>query len=335
MAFGLSSDPRGTLASGGDHINDAFDPEKTAAGSPQAVPAFRLRWGRITTVRTRLIGFRRAVATCGLAGVLGVALPMPHAAQAQAKLNARYVVTLGGLPIGRGAWIIDINNDEYTAVANGRTTGLLSVISNGEGTTAARGHVVRGNLVPSTYVSTMMSDRTAEEMRVTLAGGNVKESVIEPEPPPHPDRIPVTEAHRKNVTDPMSGSLARVAGTGDVLSPEACNRKLSLFDGRLRYDLKLAYKRMDTVKADKGYAGPAAVCAIYFVPIAGYIPDRKAIKYLIAQRDMEVWLVPIAGTRFVVPYRLSIPTPLGLGVLEATQFVATPQPTRASAVTHP
>jgi hypothetical protein len=93
---------------------------------------------------------------------------------------------------------------------------------------------------------------------------------------------------------------------------------------------------MDTVKANKGYAGPAVVCAIYFVPLAGYIPDRKAIKYLIAQRDMEAWLVPIAGTRFVVPYRLSIPTPLGLGVLEATQFVATPQPTRASAaVTHP
>jgi hypothetical protein len=273
---------------------------------------------------------------CGLAGVLGAALVLPDVASAQAKLDARYVVTLAGLPIGRGAWLIDISNDEYTAVANGRTTGLLSVISTGEGTTAARGHVVRGNLVPSTYVSTIMSDRNAEEMRVTLAGGNVKEAVIEPEPPPHPDRIPVTEAHRKNVVDPMSGSLARVAGTGDVLSPEACNRKVSLFDGRLRYDLKLAYKRMDTVKANKGYAGPAVVCAIYFVPLAGYIPDRKAIKYLIAQRDMEAWLVPIAGTRFVVPYRLSIPTPLGLGVLEATQFVATPQPTRASAaVTHP
>jgi hypothetical protein len=273
---------------------------------------------------------------CGLAGVLGAAFVLPEVASAQAKLDARYVVTLAGLPIGRGAWLIDISNDEYTAVANGRTTGLLSVISTGEGTTAARGHVVRGNLVPSTYVSTIMSDRNAEEMRVTLAGGNVKEAVIEPEPPPHPDRIPVTEAHRKNVVDPMSGSLARVAGTGDVLSPEACNRKVSLFDGRLRYDLKLAYKRMDTVKANKGYAGPAVVCAIYFVPLAGYIPDRKAIKYLIAQRDMEVWLVPIAGTRFVVPYRLSIPTPLGLGVLEATQFVATPQPTRASAaVTHP
>ena len=133
--------------------------------------------------------------------------------------------------------------------------------------------------------------------------------MIEPTPVFYPDRIPVTDAHRKNVTDPMTGSLARVAGSGDVLSPEACNRKLSLFDGRLRYDLKLAYKRMDRVKAEKGYEGPAAVCAITFVPIAGYIPDRKAIKYLIAQRDIEVWVVPIAGTRFVVPYRLTIPTP--------------------------
>jgi len=284
------------------------------------------------TVPTRLSGVRRGVTTaCVLAGVIAAVPAATDAAEPQAKLDARYVVTLAGLPIGRGSWVIDFHNDEYTAVANGKTTGLASVFSNGQGTTASRGHVVRGNLVPSTYVSTIASDRIAEEMRVTLANGNIKDIVIEPTPPVHPDRIPVTEAHRKNVTDPMSGALARVAGNGDLMTPEACNRKLSLFDGRLRYDLKLAYKRMDSVTSDRGYAGPSVVCAIYFVPIAGYIPDRKAIKYLIAQRDMEVWLAPITGTRFVVPYRLTIPTPLGLGVLEATQFVATPLPTRASA----
>lgn len=278
---------------------------------------------------TRLIGLRRGVAAaaCCFAAVAGSAA----SAQAQGKLDARYVVTLAGLPIGRGAWVIDINSDEYTVVANGKTTGLLRIISTGEGTTAARGYVVHGNLVPSTYASSITADKSTEEMRVTLAGGNVKDYVVEPPTPPHPDRIPVTDAHRRGVTDPMSGALARIAGNGDLLTPEACNRKVSLFDGRLRYDLKLAYKRMDNVKSDKGYAGPSVVCAIYFVPIAGYIPDRKAIKYLVAQRDMEVWLVPIAGTRFVVPYRLEIPTPLGLGVLEATQFVATPLPPRASA----
>jgi hypothetical protein len=271
-----------------------------------------------------------AAAACGVVGVIG-ALATTDGVYAQTKLDARYVVTLAGLPIGRGSWVIDIGNDEYTVVASGKTTGLLSVISDGHGSTAARGHVVRGNLVPASYASNVTTDTYTEDMRVTLANGNVKDSVIEPTPPVYPDRIPVTEAHRKNVSDPMSGALARVAGTGDVLSPEACNRKLSLFDGRLRYDLRLAYKRMASVKADKGYEGPAAVCGISFVPIAGYIPDRKAIKYLVGQRDIEVWLVPLAGTRFVVPYRLAIPTPLGLGVLEATQFVATPQPSRASA----
>jgi len=281
-------------------------------------------------VPTRSTGLRHglAVIACGLVGAV---LAMPEPAAAQGKLDARYVVTLAGLPIGRGSWVIDIKNDEYTVVATGKTTGLARVISNGEGTTASHGHVVHGNLVPSNYASTVTTDTYTEEMRVTLGGGNVKDSVIEPTPPVFPDRIPVTEAHRKNVTDPMSGAVARIAGSGEVIAPETCNRKVSLFDGRLRYDLKLAYKRMDTVKADRGYEGPAVVCAISFVPIAGYIPGRKAIKYLVAQRDMEVWLAPIVGTRYVVPYRLAIPTPLGMGMLEATEFVSTPPPSRASA----
>ena len=48
-------------------------------------------------------------------------------------------------------------------------------------------------------------------------------------------------------------------------------------------------------------------------------------------REMEVWLAPIAGTRVLVPFRAQAPTPIGLGVLEATQFVSVPQPSRASA----
>ena len=39
---------------------------------------------------------------------------------------------------------------------------------------------------------------------------------------------------------------------------------------------------------------------------------------------MEIWLAPIAGTRVMVPYRMSLPTPIGIGVLEATQFVSMP-----------
>ena len=36
---------------------------------------------------------------------------------------------------------------------------------------------------------------------------------------------------------------------------------------------------------------------------------------------MEAWMVPITGTRVLVPFRIALPTPLGRALLEADQFV--------------
>jgi hypothetical protein len=268
-----------------------------------------------------------------LPAALGVALAVlaqAGPAAAQGKLDARYEVTLAGIPVGKGAWVIDIGDDTYSASASGGTSGLLNAFASGSGTGAAQGRLVNGAFVPASYSASTTSAKKSEAIRMTLAGGNVKDFTIEPEPPVDSDRIPVTEAHRRGVLDPMTGSLLRVPGTGDPVSPEACRGVNAIFDGRMRYDLKLDFKRMETVKAEKGYQGPAVVCAIYFAPISGYIPDRAAIKYLAAQRHMEVWLVPIAGTRVLVPFKMSIPTPLGTGVLEATQFITTASPPRVA-----
>jgi hypothetical protein len=54
------------------------------------------------------------------------------------------------------------------------------------------------------------------------------------------------------------------------------------------------------------------------------------IKYLATERKMEITLVPIAGTRVLVPFRLAIPTPFGLAVLEATQFHTVAIPPRVA-----
>ena len=252
-------------------------------------------------------------------------------ASAQGKLDARYTVTLAGVPIGKGAWTIDIADDQYTAAASGMTTGLLRVFASGQGSGASRGHIGAGGaLIPSSYASTITADTKTEELRIVLHNGTVKEFVVEPPTPPHPERIPITEAHRKGVTDPMTAALVRVPGNGDPMSSDVCSKGAAVFDGRLRYDLKMAFKRFEQISVERGYQGPAVVCAVYFTPIAGYIPDRPAIKYLIAQRDMEIWFAPVAGTRVVVPYRISIPTPLGMGIMQATRFVSTPQSARAT-----
>ena len=249
---------------------------------------------------------------------------------AQGKLEAQYEATLAGIPVGRGAWNIEITDDQFSASAVGGTAGLLKTFASGSGAGASQGRVVNGALVSTNYSASTTTSKKTEAIHMLLNNGTIKEFAIEPAPPVDPDRIPVTEAHKKGVFDPMTGSLLRVPGTADPLSPEACHASAAILDGRMRYDLKLDFKRMETVKAEKGYQGPVVVCAIYFAPIAGYIPDRPVIRYLSAARNMEIAFAPLIGTRILVPYRMVIPTPLGVAMLEATQFITTATPPRVA-----
>jgi hypothetical protein len=254
----------------------------------------------------------------------------PQAASAQGRMDAHYEATLSGIPVGKGAWTIEIGDDTFSASAQGGTAGLLKAFSGGTGAGASQGRVVNGALVATAYTATTTTQKKSETIRLLLANGNVKDFSIDPAPPVDPGRVVVTEAHRKGVLDPMTGSMLRVPGNGEVLSPEACRTGAGIFDGRLRYDLKLDYKRMETVKAEKGYHGPAVVCAVYFTPVAGYIPDRPVIKYLATERRIEIAFVPIAGTRVLVPFRMTIPTPFGQAMLEATSFITTAAPPRVA-----
>jgi hypothetical protein len=269
---------------------------------------------------------RRAALAAAAIGAAASVTP----ACAQGKLEARYVASLAGLPIGEGSWTIEINDTQYTASAAGTTTGLMRAFTGGHGTTTARGTLQAGRLVSSSYAATIATSKKTDEIRLNVANGNVKDFTVDPPQDKDPERVPITEADQKGIFDPMTATLLRMPGTGNPLSAEACQQTASVFDGRLRYDIKMAFKRMETVKADRGYAGPVVVCAVYFTPIAGYIPSRTAIKYLTKERDIEVWLAPIAGTRVLVPFRLQAPTPIGRGMLEASEFVSIPVPSRAA-----
>jgi hypothetical protein len=252
--------------------------------------------------------------------------------QAQGKLEARYEATLGGLPLGRGAWLIDVREDQFTATVSGMTSGVLQVVASGQGRSAARGPLSNGQPIGAAYASSIVTGSKLDEVRMLMSGGTVTEFAAEPPAIPNPNRVPLTDAHRRNVMDPMTAAILRAPGSGDTFSPEVCKRTLSIFDGRMRYDLQLAFKRLDKVKSEKGYQGNVVVCAVYFSPVAGHIPDRPVIKYLRSQRDTEMWLAPIAGTRLMVPYRISIPTPLGVGMVQATQFISIPQTTSANGI---
>jgi Protein of unknown function (DUF3108) len=250
---------------------------------------------------------------------------------AQGRLHAEYVLTISGIPVGKGSWAVQISDKDYTAAASGATAGILKLLLGAYGTGAAHGIIKGGLPVPTTYAATIVDSRRVDEVRMALASGNVTEYSVKPPVRPSPDRIPVRDADRRGVVDPMTSALTRVGGSGNPVAPAACGRTAAVFDGRVRYNLHSEFKRMDYVKAAKGYAGPAVVCALYFKPISGYVPNLPTIKYMAAVRDAEVWLAPIAGTRVLVPFRLSVPTPLGRGVLQAREFVSAAEPRHAAA----
>src|ERR1700709_857553 len=124
-----------------------------------------------------------------LGGVLAAfVVLLPRApASAQGKLDARYEVTLAGIPVGKGAWVVDIADDQYSASASGGTSGLLKAFASGSGTGGSQGRIVNGALVPQVYSATVHSKKS-ETVRMLLAAGHVKEFIIDPEPPGDRDR---------------------------------------------------------------------------------------------------------------------------------------------------
>jgi hypothetical protein len=175
--------------------------------------------------------------------------------------------------------------------------------------------------VPRTFASKIVSNTESSDVTMALDERGVKELAAASQP--GSDRVPVNEANRHGIVDPLTAMLFSTAAAGEGLSQEVCRHTLPIFDGQHRYDLKLAFKRMDTVKAEKGYAGPVVVCSVRYEPIAGHRPSTPLVKYLSEGGEMEMALAPVGGTRLLMPFRVSVVSALANLVIEANRFEAT------------
>ena len=95
----------------------------------------------------------------GLCAAALLMLLPPHSASAQGRLDARYEATLAGIPVGKGAWTIEINEDQFTAAASGGTAGLLKAFAGGSGTSASQGRVVNGALIATGYTASTTTSK--------------------------------------------------------------------------------------------------------------------------------------------------------------------------------
>jgi hypothetical protein len=254
-------------------------------------------------------------------------------AHAEGKLDASYTISLARIRVGDIAATGVFGESEYAISARGHAGGIMKVLVDGEASFATHGTIKDGYPIPTIFTSKMVSDAETSDVRMVLDEGSVKE--LAAPAPPKSDRVPVTQANRQGIVDPLTAMLFSAAAAGEGLSQDVCRHTRPIFDGQHRYDLKLAFKRMDKVTAEKGYAGPVVVCSVSYEPIAGHRASTPLVKYLSEGREMEIALAPVAGTRLLAPFRMLVVSALANLVIEANKFEATAQSQDASTVCCP
>src|ERR1035437_2332509 len=124
-------------------------------------------------------------------------------ARAQGKLKAHYTISMTGVTIGEIVWLVEIGDTLYTTSATGNASGVLSMLVNGEGSVAAQGNIAADRLNPSSYTSTITDDDGTIKLQLTFADGDATEQIT-PQPPVRADRVPVTDADRRGIAEPLS-----------------------------------------------------------------------------------------------------------------------------------
>ncbi len=247
---------------------------------------------------------------------------MPANAQ---QARVRYSITLLGIPLGSATLTGQIEQPAYKIAIDAKLSGIAALVSSSRGAATANGVFLKGLVAPAAYANTSVNSKETRTVRMAMQGGMVKGVDISPPVPPIPDRVPLTEAHTRNIVDPLSALVMPVPGAEAVIGPAACNRTLPVYDGFTRFDVALTYAGTRQVKA-KGYAGPVVVCSVRYTPIAGH-RDRKPVRFMADNRDIEVWLAPVGEARVVVPFRISLATMIGTLVIEASDFLIEPNGT--------
>jgi hypothetical protein len=245
-------------------------------------------------------------------------LPAAGAAAQAENLKVGYGITLAGLPLGTADLASTFDGGKYRVEVGAKLTGLAGLLTSGKGAANAAGMVAGPQPQPASFAVTSRSSREQRTVRMGLTSGAVAALEVVPPVDDKPDRVPVTDAHKRGVLDPVSALVMPIIGK-DLNDPANCNRTLPVFDGAARFDVVLTYA--DKKIVDKpGYKGPVLVCNARYVPIAGHRSQRPATKFMEENTDMSVWLAPVESAKVLVPLRIAVRTMVGMSVIEASQW---------------
>ena len=238
-----------------------------------------------------------------------------NTACSQGRLELTYTLSFAGISFGDVTVSAEIGTSEYTMSGEGRLRSFGPAPASGIGYSEVRGLVSESQLTPTRFRSKSNFEKDPREIVIIYEDGNVKEVIGSNA---SRGRSQIADADRQPVLDPLTALLIP-AGLGE----EACQRTVRIFDGYQRFDVALAFKRRSSIKAKEGYTGPAVVCSGKYRPVAGQRGSATVPSFvmdLLVDREMDVTLAPVSGTRLLAPFQVSVESMLGKAVGQARRF---------------
>jgi hypothetical protein len=269
-----------------------------------------------------LFSVRQLASAAMMAGLISFSLA--SAVQADdVTVDADYSASLSGFPIANGSLRFKLSGSTYEARLSAQVSGLAALVASRQATGAASGHAEPGHISPESYSLSISGGQTVNEVAEQFIDNKVVAlAATELNIPGWDQRVPLLPSHKVGVVDPLGAFILPMRPNKDPLTPDACNRTLKIFDGRVRYDLKLIYGAKSDITGDAGsYSGPAIICAVAYRPIAGQrilSPEQQKFERNI---EFSIWFVPVGSTGILLPHRILIETQSGVLIVNASRFV--------------
>ncbi|MBS0249895.1 MAG: DUF3108 domain-containing protein [Proteobacteria bacterium] len=279
-------------------------------------------------------GNRNQMALRSLVAVVAATVPFERAAAVGPnwpnKVTAIYKLSFAGIGVGKYRFNAQFDKNGYVANGHTKVSALFGTFK-WVGDFSGNGALDPSGIRPSAFQMNYKTQKKVSSVKIGFTGLGVTSVAVLPEKPPSPEIIKLKPENLQNVFDPMAAMIA----VSDANPSDACNRTLPVFDGKVRYDLRLSFKGREPVKDRNPSRQPKelVVCRVKYVPIAGHKPkdfERPWIDY----NNIEIALRAVPKAGIYVPYRVTIPSPLGNAVMTADTINITAANNQQIALTH-
>ena len=221
----------------------------------------------------------------------GVASSAALAASSSA-VEAKYVVNIAGTIVANVNIKLDTNATGYSLNLDAAITGLGQFVARGSASID-----ISGSANGKTYAGRDFKLETNSSQGKV----NVDVRILR-------DRVPVERGQLVNVNDMVSAFIIK----GGSLGRSLCERRLRIFTGIERFDLKMRFVAKETATSKRtGYQGPVVLCQLQYLPISGHYASSQITNYLKASDRILIWYAPVGDTGTFIPYRVLVGTSIG------------------------